>query len=170
MSNYLVIANKVQPFSGPALKSPEVFDLMMRHGCWEYTDSAPYFPSMEEGDLLFFYLGGPGARYFAGEARVAGPGGPITKDSPKTFNRSDVPFYTWRLPLKDVARYEPQQVGLETLEKVSWVVASPVERKYIGLLLRVGCRKLTPEDVKTIRRSAAGRQAVPGPPGPMHGT
>jgi len=157
VSSYLVIANKVQPYSGPTLRSPEVFDLMMQHGCWEYTDSAPYFPSMKAGDALFFYLGGPKARYFAGEAQVAGPGQPITKDSPKTFNRNDVPFYTWRLPLKDVARYEPGQVGLQTLEKVSWVVASPVERKYIGLLLRVGCRKLTDEDVLVIR-AAAGRR------------
>jgi len=157
VNSYLVIANKVQPFSGPALKSPEVFGLMMQHGCWEYTDQAPYFPSMQAGDALFFYLGGPGARYFAGEARVAGSGHPITKDSPRTFNRDHVPFYTWRLPLKDVVRYEPGQVGLETLEKVSWVVASPVERKFIGLLLRVGCRRLTDDDVLVIRGAAGKR-------------
>lgn len=156
MSSYLVIANKIQPFSGPLLKASAIFDLMMEHGCWEYTDSAPYFPTMKEGDHLVFYLGGPGARYFAGEARVAGPGQPITKDSPRTFDRENVPFYTWRLPLQDLVRYEPGTVGLDTLAKISWAVESPVERKYIGLLLRVGCRKLTDQDVEQIRK-AAGR-------------
>ena len=151
MNSYLVIANKIQAFSGTTLHAPEIFELMMEHGCWEYTDSAPYFPSMKAGDRLFFYLGGQRARYFAGEAVVAGPGQPITRESPRTFNRNDVPFYTWRLPLKDLVRYEPHRVGLDTLEKVSWVAASPVERKYIGLLLRVGCRKLTDQDVELLR-------------------
>lgn len=73
-------------------------------------------------------FGGPGGRCFAGEALVAGAGEPITKASPKTFNRDNVPFYTYRLPLKGIVRYEPHKVGLETLEKVSWVVPSPVER------------------------------------------
>lgn len=160
MSHYLVIANKIQPFSGPTLKAPQVFDLMMEHGCWEYTDSAPYFPTMQKGDQLFFYLGGPGGRYFAGEAVVAGSAEPITKESPKTFNRESVPFYTYRLPLKDIVRYEPHKVGLDTLEKVSWVLASPVERKYIGLLLRVGCRRLTTEDAKLIRAAAKARSVT----------
>lgn len=168
MSAFLIISNKIQPFDGRIMRSPAIYDLMMEHECWEFTDSAPHLPLMKEGDELFFYLGGPGGQYLAGEAKVAGKPEPITKDSPKTFDRNAVPFYTLRMPLRDIVRYGPGKAGLATLEKISFVRESPVERKYIGLLLRVGVRKLTAEDAAVIRKDAGvetGRRRSASSPG-----
>ena len=154
MSHYFLIAGDLKPFEGKALSAADIYDLMMEHECWEFTDSAPHFKKMEPDDTLVFYLGGPKGRYIAGEVQVAAPAKPIEKNSPKTFDRSQIPFFTWRMPLKNVKRYKPGVAGLDVVEKLSFAKNTKVERKYIGLLLRVGCRKLTPTDVKQIRAAA----------------
>jgi len=150
---FLVIANDLRPLDGKPLSAPDIFDLMMSHRCWEFTSSAPHFRKMQPGDSLVFYLGGNHRRYIAGMATVAGKPEPITDDSPVTFNRDEIPYFTWRLPIKDIKRFEPGVLGLEVVEQLSFVRNSTVERKYIGLLLRGGVRALTEEDVKTIASS-----------------
>lgn len=154
MDAYFLIASNITPFEGKTITAPEIYALMMEHECWEFTDSAPHFRKMKAGDNLVFYLGGSKGRYLAGEAVVAGPPERIEKDSPKTFDRSVVPFFTWRTPLRDIKRYKPGAAGLEVVEKLSFASSSKVERKYIGLLLRVGCRKLTVDDLAHIRACA----------------
>jgi hypothetical protein len=151
MSNYLIIANTVRPFGGKPIPAAEVYDLMMRHGCWEYTDSAPCFKRMKKGDTLFFYLAGQRARYIAGEAVVAGEPLRIEDSSPVTFDREQVPFFAWRLPLKGILRYPPKAVGLEALKRLSFAVESDVPEKYFGLLIRVGVREITVGDAEVLR-------------------
>jgi len=147
---YLVIANDLRPLDGKPLTAPEVFDLMMTHQCWEVTSSAPHFRKMQPGDTLVFYLGGQRRRYLAGMATVAAKPDAITNDSPATFNREEIPYFTWRLPIKRIKRFEPGALGLEVVEQLSFTTNSTVERKYIGLLLRGGVRALAPEDVALI--------------------
>jgi len=154
MAQYFLIASDLKPFEGKALSAADIYDLMMEHQCWEFTDSAPHFKKMEPDDTLIFYLGGPKGRYIAGEAQVAAPAKPIEKNSPKTFDRSQIPFFTWRMPLKNIKRYKAGVAGLDVVEKLSFAKNTKVARKYIGLLLRVGCRKLTAGDLGLIRRSA----------------
>ncbi len=154
MAQYLLIASDLKPFEGKALTAADIYDLMMENECWEFTDSAPHFKKMEPGDTLVFYLGGPKGRYIAGEAEVAGVAKPIDKNSPKTFDRSQIPFFTSRMPLKNIKRYKPGQAGLDVIEKLSFAKDSNVERKYIGLLLRVGCRRLAQADLSLIRKHA----------------
>ena len=43
---------------------------------------------------------------------------------------------------------------MDTVEQLSFVKSSTVERKYIGLLLRSGVRKLTEKDVELVREKA----------------
>ena len=50
-------------------------------------------------------------RYIAGEAVIAADSLPITKDSPVTFDRKQVPYFSSRLPLREIVRYEPGRVG-----------------------------------------------------------
>lgn len=154
MAQYFLIASDLKPFEGKALSGADIFDLMMEHECWEFTDSAPHFKKMEPDDTLVFYLGSPKGRYIAGEAQVAAPAKPIEKNSPKTFDRSQIPFFTWRMPIKNIKRYKPGVAGLGVVEKLSFAKNTKVERKYIGLLLRLGCRKLTAEDLRLIRKLA----------------
>jgi len=154
-SAYLVIANDLRPLDGQPLTAPEVFDLMMGHHCWEFTSSAPHFRRMQTGDTLIFYLGGNRRRYLAGMATVAGKPEPVTDASPVTFNREEIPYFTWRLPIKNIKRFEPGALGLEVVEQLSFAKNSTVERKYIGLLLRGGVRALTAEDVDLIRNFTA---------------
>lgn len=154
VAHYFLIASDLKPFEGKALSAADIYDLMMEHECWEFTDSAPHFKKMEPDDTLVFYLGGPKGRYVAGEAKVAAPAKPIEKNSPKTFDRCQIPFFTWRMPLKNIKRYKPGVAGLDFVEKLSFAKNTKVERKYIGLLLRVGCRRLTPADVKLIQAAA----------------
>lgn len=154
MPQYLLIANDLRPFDGKPLTAVEVYDLMMKHRCWEFTASAPHFRKMQSGDVLVFYLGGPKARYMAGEATIAGKPQPIDDNSPVTFDRSQIPYFTWRVRLRNLRRFVPGSAGLGVLERLSFVKNSTVERKYIGLLLRGGCRPLTPEDLELIRGEA----------------
>ncbi len=137
------------------MSGPEVYELMMQHHCWEFSDGSPHFKKMDSGDTLIFYLGGQKGRYIAGEACIAGPAAAITENSPVTFDRNKVPYFTWRIPLARIRRYEPKKYGLEVVEQLSFARTTKVERKYIGLLLRNGCRVLTDEDVGLIRSSVA---------------
>jgi len=109
MPNYLFIASTLRPFDGPPLSGPDVYDLMMKHHCWEVTASSPHFKKMKPGDTLVFYLGGQKGRYIAGEAIIADEAKPITDTSPETFDRRQVPYFAWRIPLKDIRRYEPRR-------------------------------------------------------------
>lgn len=154
MASYLVIASDITPFDGPKIRSTDVFDLMMDNNCWELTDRSPFRKEMKPGDTFVFYLGGTSGRYIAGEATIANEIEPITAKSSKTFDRSQVPFFTQRVPLTDIVRYEPKSADIDTLCKLSFVKNSPVERKYIGLLLRVGVRRLEDNDLKIIRKHA----------------
>lgn len=154
MSHFLFIASDITPFEGDRLKAPEVYDLMMSHKCWELTERSPHRREMEPGDIFMFYLGGTSGRYVAGEARLAGLFEAITAKSATTFNRNQVPFFTLRAPLDNIVRYEPGRVKIDTIAELSFAKNSTVERKYIGLLLRSGVRKLTDEDVELIRSRA----------------
>lgn len=152
-ATYLLIANKIQPFAGKAMPAAEVFDLMMAHECWEFGEQAPFFRKMAEGDHLVFYLGGAGHRYFAGEAEVAGPGVPIAATSTTTFDRQQVPWFSIRMPLRNIRRYPRQGNAVETLTRLSFARNTTLDPKYIGLLLRLGVRRLTPADLLRIRES-----------------
>ncbi len=89
----------------------------------------------------------------AGMATVADKPAPINDHSPVTFNRQEIPYFSWRLPLKKVQRFTPGRLGLEIVEELSFAKDSTVERKYIGLLLRGGVRVLTQDDLVRIHRS-----------------
>lgn len=130
MSEYLLRARGIKPFEGKALSAADIYNLMMDHECWEFTDSAPHFKKVEPGDTLIFYLGGSKGRYIAGEAMVAGPAKPIEKSSPKTFDRSQIPFFTWRMPLGEIKRYKPHQAGLDVVEKLSFTKDSKEKSKW----------------------------------------
>ena len=52
MANYLFIASTLRPFDGPPLSGPDVYELMMKHECWEVTPSSPHFKKMKPGDTL----------------------------------------------------------------------------------------------------------------------
>ncbi|HIB65243.1 MAG TPA: hypothetical protein EYO33_09065 [Phycisphaerales bacterium] len=97
---------------------------------------------------------------FEGQAQVAAPAQPIGKNSQKTFDRSQIPFFTRRMPLKNIKRYKPGTAGLDVVEKLSFAKDTKVERKYIGLLLRVGCRKLTAADLRVISKVAPTETAA----------
>lgn len=150
MAEYLAIASDIKPFDDKPITAPEVFDLMMEHGCWEFGESAPHRRHMKKGDRLLFYLGGNHGRYLAGEAVIADAMTPIDDKSPTTFNRDKVPFFSFRVPLKRIRRYPPGELGVDTLAKLSFVRNSDVERKYIGLLLRGGVRKLEAADLALV--------------------
>lgn len=151
MANYLIIASDIPPLEGEALKAPDVYNFMMDHSCWEFPPAAPHLSQLKKGDTLVFYLGGNHARYFAGEAVVAGEGDEITKKSPTTFDRTKIPFFHWRLPLTQIKRYPPEATSLDDMMDLSFAKEKEISRPYIGLLLRVGMRKLTDEDVKLLR-------------------
>ena len=154
MAAFLLIASDVLPFDGPRIRAPQVYDLMMEHECWELSERSPFRKEMKPGDTFVFYLGGNHGRYIAGEAKLAGEIEPITKDSPVTFDRKQVPFFTLRVPVTDIVRYKAHSADIDTIARLSFAKASDVERKYIGLLLRGGVRKLTDGDLKVIRSEA----------------
>lgn len=108
---------------------------------------------MKPDDTLVFYLGGQMGRYIAGEAVIADEATAITDKRPVTFDRKQVPYFAWRIPLKNTRRYEPKKAGLDVIERLSFVKDSNVERKYIGLLLRNGCRVSTDRDLELIRKA-----------------
>jgi hypothetical protein len=156
VANYLFIASTLRPFDGPTMSGPDVYDLMMKHKCWEVTSTSPHFKKMKPGDTLVFYLGGQKGRYIAGEAVIANEATAITDKSPVTFDRKQVPYFAWRIPLKNIRRYEAKKAGLDVIERLSFAKDSNVERKYIGLLLRNGCRVLTEGDLELIRAAVRG--------------
>lgn len=155
MASFLVMASDVVAFDAARIKAPDVFDLMMTHECWEFSERTPHRREMAVGDTFIFYLGGNHGRYIAGEATMDGPIEPITKSSAETFNRDQVPFFTLRAPVRGIVRYKAGQVTIDTIAELSFVRESTVERKYIGLLLRSGVRRLTDADVELIRSRAS---------------
>lgn len=148
----MVIGSDIQPFEGPSIPAPEVYARMMEHKCWEFTATAPHLSSMKKGDLLLFYLGGNHARYFAGEAVVGGEFESLDATSAGAFDRENIPFFAWRVPLTKIRKYSPGQAGLDDMMKMSFV-QSRVTRPYVGLLLRTGVRLVTAGDVATIREA-----------------
>lgn len=134
------------------MKARSVFELMHQHRCWEFPERSGQ-AKLKTGDQLLFYLGSR-VRCIVGEARVAGPAVPIAKDSPVTFDRNLFPFFAWRMPLEDFEIYPTDGADLDLLMELSFAKSSTVTRPYIGLLLRVGMRTLTDEDVKLIRGRA----------------
>lgn len=159
MANFLIIASDIPPLEGEAMRAPEVYKLMMDHGCWEFPPAAPHLDRLKKGDTLLFYLGGNHARYFAGEAVVAGEFEEIGKKSATTFDREKIPFFRFRLPLTKIERYPPEATNLDDMMDLSFAREKEVTRPYIGLLLRVGLRKLTDEDVQLLRKRARRKLA-----------
>ncbi len=154
MASYLIIASDIPPLEGEAMKAPDVYRLMMDHACWEFPPAAPHLDRLKKGDTLIFYLGGNHARYFAGEAVVAGEFEEITKKSATTFDRDKIPFFRFRIPLSKIVRYPPEATSLDDMMELSFAREKEITRPYIGLLLRVGMRKLTDEDVELLRKRA----------------
>lgn len=156
MASFLIIASDIPPLDGDKVKAPDVYKLMMDHECWEFPPSAPHLSQLKKGDTLVFYLGGNHARYFAGEAVVAGEFEEITRKSAVTFDREKIPFFRFRLPLTKIERYPPEAIGLDDMMELSFAKEKKVTRPYVGLLLRVGMRKLTEADVKLLRDRSRG--------------
>lgn len=152
MANYLIIASDIPPLEGETVKAPDVYKLMMDHSCWEFPASAPRLDQLKKGDTVVFYVGGNHARYFAGEAVVAGDFEELTKKSATTFDRNKIPFFQWRLPLTKIQRYNREATSLDDMMDLSFAQEKQVTRPYIGLLLRVGMRKLTDADIQLLRQ------------------
>lgn len=152
MANFLIIASDIIPLEGERMPAPEVYELMMKFHCWEFPASAAHLDQLRPGARLVFYLGGNHARYFAGEATVEGEFQEITRHLPETFDRKLIPFFKWRLPLSKIERYSPRAAGLDEMMGLSFAKEKEVSRPYIGLLLRVGLRKLTDTDVAYLRK------------------
>lgn len=159
MANFLIIASDIQTLEGEPLKAPDVYKLMMDHACWEFPPTAPHLGHIQKGDTLVFYLGGIYARYFAGEAVVAGEFEQITSKSATTFERKSVPFFHFRLPLAKIERYTPEATSLDDMMELSFAREKEITRPYIGLLLRVGMRKLTDADLQFLRQRAHRKPA-----------
>ena len=104
------------------------------------------------GDVLVFYIAGLSARVLVGEGIVASPATLITEESPATFDRRFVSYLSWRVPLVSCKSYKPE-LGLDFIEQLALIKDSDVERKYIGLLLRSACRKMSHADLDLIRKS-----------------
>ena len=158
MASYLLIASDLPALDGPALNARDVFDLMHKHRCWEFPPTGQQ-AKLKEGDLLLFYLGSK-VKHIVGQATVAGPAVPIKKDSPITFDRDRFPFFVWRIPLQDFVLYPSAGADLDFLMQLSFAKGSKVTRPYVGLLLRVGMRTLTAEDI-TLIQQAAGAPMLP---------
>ena len=152
MANYLIIASDLPALEGRPLKALDVFDLMRQHGCWEFPETSGQ-AKLRPGDRVFFYLGSK-VQSIVGEALVDGPAIPIDKASPETFDRNRFPFFRWRMPMKQFELYSTRGANLDLLMELSFAKNSTVTRPYIGLLLRVGMRTLTEEDVSLIRARA----------------
>lgn len=150
MAHYLVIASDLPALEGRPMKARSVLDLMHQHRRWEFPERSGQ-AKLKKGDRLFFYLGS-GVRCIVGEAVVAGPAQPIGKDSPVTFDRNLFPYFVWRMPLEDFQMYPGDGANLDLLMELSFARNSTVTRPYVGLLLRVGMRALTEEDVVLIRK------------------
>ncbi|MBI3929090.1 MAG: EVE domain-containing protein [Armatimonadetes bacterium] len=155
MRCFLVIGSDIQPFEGSSIPAPEVYDLMMKHQCWEFTGSAPHLDKMKKGDRILFYLGGNQARYFAGEAEVAGEFESVGPKSGGAFDRKQIPFFAWRVPLREIRRYPPRRAGLDEMMDLSFVREKNVDRPYVGLLLRVGVREIAAGDLDRIRSAVS---------------
>ena len=152
MTHYLIMASDLPALEGRPMKAQDVFNLMHRQSCWEFPESSQQ-AKLKEGDQLFFYLGSK-VKHIVAEATVAGPVTPIAKESPTTFNRNLFPYFVWRRPLRDFRLYEGNGANLDMMMNLSFAAKSTVTRPYIGLLLRVGMRTLTPEDAELIRTHA----------------
>ncbi len=155
MTIYLLVVNEIRPLEGPIIPASDVYCFMMEHKCWEFTEQAPFFKHMQAEDVLVYYLAGHKARYFAGQAVVAGIAKKIDKDDSGTFDRQSVPYFSWRIPLKNIITYPPKAIDLDVLKKLSFVQKSTVEEKHIGLLIRVGIRKLELQDLELITKELA---------------
>jgi len=152
VNSYLIIASDLPALEGPSMKARDVFDLMHRNGCWEFPERSGQ-AKLRAGDRILFYLGSK-VRAVVAEATVAGPAVPIEKDSPVTFDRNRFPFFHWRMPLKDFRLYPSEKANLDLIMELSFARTSTVTRPYVGLLLRVGMRTLTDDDVELIRSRA----------------
>lgn len=131
------------------MKALDVLELMRQHHCWEFPERSGQ-ARLQPEDRVLFYLGSR-VQAVVGEARVAGPAVAIEKSSSETFDRSRFPFFAWRMPMKNFILYPTGGANLDTLMELSFAKSSTVTRPYIGLLLRVGLRVLTDEDVDLIR-------------------
>lgn len=159
-SNYLLIASDLPPLEGPKMPALEVFQLMQRHSCWEFPAQSGQ-ARLREGDRVFFYLGSK-VRRIVGEAEVAGPALAIQSSTPATFDRNRFPFFVWRMPMRNFLSYQSETADLDFLMELSFARNSTVTRPYVGLLLRVGMRSLTEEDVKLIHQRVQGSPAASG--------
>ena len=152
VSIFMLMANDVVAFDGKRTRAPEIYQLMMENQCWDLMEQTPHRSKMKPGDTFVFYLGGSKARYIAGEATLAGEIYRISDESPITCDREQIPYFTLRAPLTDIKAYDPQKTDIDTIAKLSFFKNSTVERKYIGLLLRNGVRKLSKKDLQFIRK------------------
>ena len=152
MSDYLIVASDLPALEGRPMKAQDVFGLMHQHRCWEFPERSSQ-AKLRLGDRVLFYLGSK-VQAIVAEAIVAGPAIPIERDSPVTFDRNRFPFFVWRMPMKQFQLYPTQGANLDIIMELSFAKASTVTRPYIGLLLRVGMRTLTEQDVEVIRARA----------------
>ncbi|MFN8612916.1 MAG: hypothetical protein U0931_35585 [Vulcanimicrobiota bacterium] len=152
MASYLIIASDLPALEGRPMKANDVLELMRHHGCWEFSERSSQ-AKLRAGDRVFFYLGSK-VQAIVGEAEVQGPAIAIDKGSPETFDRNRFPFFRWRMPMKQFEFYPIRGANLDLLMELSFPRNSPVTRPDIGLLLRVGMRTLTEEDVNLIRSRA----------------
>jgi len=152
VTHYLIMASDLPALEGRPMKAQDVFNLMQQHNCWEFPETSQQ-AKLKEGDQLFFYLGSK-VKHIVAEATVAGSATPINKESPTTFDRNLFPYFVWRRPVRDFRLYEGNGANLDMIMNLSFAAKSTVTRPYIGLLLRVGMRTLSPEDAELIREHA----------------
>lgn len=149
-AHYLVIANNINALSGEVIPAREVYTVLMDHGFWDFAERAPFFRKFKPGDKLVFYLAGVKERRFVGTATVAEAPREKTKGDIDPFAPARVPFYPWRVTLKDIKRWGDGKTFYTFVNKLSFLNTEETPLQYIGLKFKGGLRALTEEDYRIL--------------------
>ena len=116
------------------------------NGFWLTYGRAPYRKLYKRGDKVLFYVAGKGARYFAGNAEIAGPLAEASDDEILLANDLGLDGFNERIPLEAVHFWKEPVPIAPLIENLAFIK----DKKNYGLHFRQAAARIGADDYHLI--------------------
>jgi hypothetical protein len=147
--HYILIAPSVE--REPKTDGREITETLANSNVWLVSQDMPFRRSYKRGDRALFFVPGPRARYFLGDAVVAGPVAEATPQDKRLADQLGLQGFEERIPLESVRVWkEPLPIRPLVLD-----LQFVKHKQSDGLGLRQAAALIPAEDFQLILREAA---------------
>ncbi len=157
LSDYLFVASRIE-YGTYTVEARQIFDALAAAGRWFLPSYASFRAVMGENDRVIFYLGGPRARQFVGDAVLASRPRPLAADDRAVLRRLQLTDFDLAVDLSSLNVWKVPVPISPLVAELAFIK----DKRYPGQYLRHGVVRLGPSDFDTLTDAArlvAGRSA-----------